>query len=54
MAGAALMLAINISQSEVAKQIGLPHKLKNLNMKSSFYQFENAETFVEPGIYENK
>ena len=54
MAGAALMLAINIAQSEVAKQVGLPHKMKNLNMKSTFYQFENAETFVEPVNHENK
>jgi hypothetical protein len=37
MAGAALMLAINIHQSSIAPQLGLPGKLSNLHERSAFF-----------------
>lgn len=46
MAGAALMLSINIAQSKIATQIDLPFRLKNLNQKSTYFQFENAQNSV--------
>ena len=37
MAASALMLAINIHQSPIAKQLGLPRQLSNLFKKSPFF-----------------
>ena len=38
MAAAALMLAMNLHQSSIAKDVGLPCQLKNLNERSSCFE----------------
>lgn len=44
---AALILAINVYQSPIAEQIGLPSQLKDLYQRSAFYEVPTAEAVGE-------